>query len=444
MTSEKAIIPKPISLPAITKTTAPLVDELVKALGVPREILADDEDIATAWQQLPALLNKIPPDLRDPLLARMCVAVSVGLLDAAINYAWNSAMVELRNKVRDFGVNVVKQILGKDFDEAILDDLQDSELLSLCLSLNLITEKGYFMLDQCRDIRNNFSAAHPPIGTVDAYEFTNFLSRCAKYALNDLKNPRGVDTSAFIKAVKGSGFNQFQLDEWVGRLGDTHEAQRETLIGILHGIFCDRTAGQEARLNALDVAKRLAPDFTSKTKSDLLTRHTGYSSQGESQRHAASQRFFTRLGLAELLSDAELHTLVSAACKRLMLVHQNFNNFYNEPPFAERLLELSRQIAIPDSAKPEFVETVVTCSVGNAYGTCHDADVSYLTMIRQFSPREVELLFELFSKECVLTTRVSSYDRCANKLGSIISAIDPKTVGAKHQKQYKKLSGVSE
>jgi hypothetical protein len=324
---------------------------------------------------LHALLTKIPPKLRDPLLARMCVSVSVGLLDAAINYAWNSSMIELRNKVRAFGVHVVAQISGKDFDDKILDELQDSELLTLCLSLNLITEEGYFMLDQCRDIRNNFSAAHPPIGTVDAYEYTNFLSRCAKYALNDLKNPRGVDTAAFLKAVKEKRFSQFQLEEWVGRLTDTHEAQRETLISILHGIYCDPAVGEESRLNAFDLAQRFAVEFTNKTKSDLLNRHTGYSSQGETDRHAASQTFFTKLGLAELLSDAELHTLIATACKRLMQVHQNYNNFYNETPFAERLLELSEQVAIPDSAKTEFVETVVTCSVGNPYGTCRAGDI---------------------------------------------------------------------
>src|SRR5204863_10039571 len=34
----------------------------------------------------------------DRLLARMCVAVSVGLLYAAITYAWNASMVELRSK----------------------------------------------------------------------------------------------------------------------------------------------------------------------------------------------------------------------------------------------------------------------------------------------------------------------------------------------------------
>lgn len=439
MNQEKAIVKKPVSLPAITDVTSPLIDQLVKALNVPRDILATDEDISTAWQQLPALLTKIPPKLRDPLLARMCVAVSVGLLDAALNYSWNASMIELRNKIRAFGVNVVGQISGKDFDDKILDELQDSELLSLCLSLNLITEEGYFMLDQCRDVRNNFSAAHPPIGTVDAYEYTNFLSRCAKYALNDLKNPRGVDTAAFLKAVKGKRFNEFQLEEWVGRLANTHEAQRDTLILILHGIYCDPTVAEESRLNALDLAQRFAVDFTNKTKSELLNRHTGYSSQGETDRHVASQTFFTKLGLADLLSEAEVHTLITIACKRLMQVHQAYNNFYNETPFAERLLELSQQVAIPDSAKAEFAETVVTCSVGNAYGTCRTADVSYVTMIRGFSPREVDMLFKLLAKHNILTSRVNLHKRCARALHHVVSEIDPNTVALQHKKAYEKL-----
>ena len=67
----------------------------------------------------------------------------------------------MRQRIRDFGLSVVAQILQKDFEERHLIELQDSQLLELCLKLNLITEDGFFFLDQCRDTRNNFSVAHP-------------------------------------------------------------------------------------------------------------------------------------------------------------------------------------------------------------------------------------------------------------------------------------------
>lgn len=97
-----------------------MLDALTKALGVERQVLAADGQIAHAWTNLPRLLQRIPPEHRNETLARMCVAVASGLFDSAINYAWNAAIVELRQKVRRFGLTVIPQIIGKQFDEAAL------------------------------------------------------------------------------------------------------------------------------------------------------------------------------------------------------------------------------------------------------------------------------------------------------------------------------------
>lgn len=435
MANTKALAVR-VNLPEVTDVTASVVEQLTEALGVPRQILASDDDINQAWRELPSVLSKIPPQLRDPILARMCVAASVGLLDSAINYAWNAAMIELRNKIRSFGIHVVPQIINKDFDEKNLLDLQDAELLSLCLSLNLITEEGFFMLDQCRDVRNNFSAAHPAIGAVDGLEFLNFLSRCAKFALNNLQNPKGVDFNAFIAAVKGNRFDKPQHSEWVQRLKATHDAQRELLIGNLHGIYCDPQVGEVARLNALELAADFAGELTHKCKSDLIGRHSGYNAEGKRDRHLASQEFFSKLGLLGLLTEIERHNLVVAACSRLMTIHQGWDNFHNEPPFAERLRELTDQIAVPDTAKEAFVDTVVTCSVGNPYGTSRSADLHYLEMVKRFSPKEVDILFASLERQTVLTVRLQHHQRCKLKLKDLMRVIDDKTVPLRHKKTH--------
>jgi hypothetical protein len=66
----------------------------------------------------PRLLSRIPAEHRSETLAR--IAVATGLFDSAINYAWNAAVIELRSKVRRFGLSVVPQIIGEPFDEAAL------------------------------------------------------------------------------------------------------------------------------------------------------------------------------------------------------------------------------------------------------------------------------------------------------------------------------------
>ena len=200
--NEIVISIKEEKIPSLPTMVIPAINELIKYLKIPREVLASDEEITYAWQDLPRELKNIPVDLRGELIARMCVAVSAGLFDGAMNYIWNAAIIKLRDKLKNFGLPIIANILEKDFEEKNLLELQDSKLLELCLKINIIDEDGFFFLDQCRNIRNNFSAAHPTIGNVNDREFIVFLNRCVKYALADSSSPKGVNINEFINAIK--------------------------------------------------------------------------------------------------------------------------------------------------------------------------------------------------------------------------------------------------
>ena len=80
-----------VSLPNIDTNILPSIKNITASLGVPREVLAKDEYIQHAWNNLPRELKEIPSELRDELLARMCVATATGLFDGAINYIWNAS-----------------------------------------------------------------------------------------------------------------------------------------------------------------------------------------------------------------------------------------------------------------------------------------------------------------------------------------------------------------
>ncbi len=425
-----------IDLPAIAESSSTALDRITTALGVPRTVLASQDEIARAWSQLPRLLGLIPAALRDESHVRMCVAVAAGLFDSAINYAWNSAVLALREKVRAFGLPVVSQVIQKSFDDASLMDLKDSELLALCLSLNLIADDAYFLLDQCRDIRNNFSAAHPAIGNIDDAEFVAFLNRVARYALSTTSNPRGVDTQALIDAVKRSRFTEDQQREWSDRLGATHEAQRDIIISMLHGLYCDPASSEETRLNALALCEALTGQMGPHARSELLNRHSDYVAQGKADRQKASQTFFERLGMLGLLTDVERHALISGACQQLMVVHQGWDNFYNEPPFATRLLQLTEQVATPESAKSEVVSTVATCGAGNAYGVSHAAYPTYAAMVRGFSPREVAIMLELPDGKSLLAERIRHHPVVASRYRELVGLVDQKSVPPSHQRQF--------
>jgi len=426
-----------VPLPAIIDESSTALTQLTDALGVPRSILAGDDEIRRAWDQLPRLIGQIPAPVRGELHARMCVAVFVGLFDAAINYAWNSAILALRDKVRAFGIHVVPQIIGSDFSEERLVDLTDAQLTQLCLSLNLINEDAYFFLDQCRDVRNNFSAAHPAKGSLDDIEFVAFLNRCIKYALSITANPKGVDTQALINSVKNLKHSTAQTEEWVKRINATHEAQQKLIISMLHGIYCDPASTQDTRSNSIAICKTLSEKFSPNVKSELITRHSDYIAEGKEDRLALSEQFFGSLRLLGLLTEQELHVLISKACKSLLRVHQQYNNFYNEPPFAERLLEISQQSKIPDTARAEFVETIVTCATGNQYGICRAAYVSYEKMIRNFISKDIAIMLALPTSNTIVASRLKTFASCKSRFITLVKLVDPKQVPVRLTGVYK-------
>jgi hypothetical protein len=417
-----------IELPALPDQMLPALLLLTKALRIPREVLASDEEIAYAWRDLPRELQGIPPELRGELIARMCVAVSTGLFDGAINYVWNATILHLRKRIRDFGLPVVAQIRQADFEEKHVVELQDSELIDLSLQLNLITEDGFFFLDQCRNTRNNFSAAHPAIGKINDREFTTFLNRCVRYALSAEASPRGVDVSAFISAIRGQRFTPGQCDVWVERLNATHDAQRQLLFGTTHGIYCDPAAPEPGRLNALDLFSKCKDRLTAAMRSDIINRHSDYLAKGDTQRHVASQQFFEKLGLLNLLNESERHSVVSTAVQRLWTVHLGMNNFYNEPPFAERIKLLSDQGPIPETAQEQFVHAVVGCYIGNGYGFCWAAEAVYESTIQSFSPREVTIMIGLPRSNTVVGRRIQSGGECRTRYAHALGLIDRASV----------------
>ena len=429
------LTPREVSLPALNQSTNPLLDSLTNAIGIDREVLASETQIGTAWQNLPQLLTEIPPEKRDEGIMRMCVAVASGLFDAAVNYAWNAVIVELRRKIRMFGINIIPQIIDGDFDESKLLDLQDSDLLSLCLKLNLISETGYFMLSQCRDIRNNFSVAHPAVGTLDEFEFLNFLSRCSRHALCDESNTEAVDIKALMQALNSAGFSDEQYQIWNDRIGRTFDAQREAIFGMLHGLYCDPAKEEHARVNAITIC-RFTEAFSPEIISTLVNQHQRYQASGDQARYRASQAFFQNIGKLGLLSEMERHAIISAACKNLINVHGAMNNFYNEPPFADRLASLAMGHQIPETVRSEFVTTVVTCSVGNQYGTSRAADICYRNMIAGMSPMEIGILLSLPNTDTLVASRLKDAERCKRKYGQIVRLLDASSIPTRSHTVY--------
>lgn len=371
-----------------------VVNEVVASLGMPRDILPPDEDISMALTLLPRELNLIPERLRNKFIAKAVVASSVGLFDGAIIYVWNCVITELRSRVSSFGMEMIAQISGSSKPDNFLDKIQDVDLIDLCYQLNIIDEQGHFYLQQCREIRNHASIAHPSNIDIDDRELINFISRCCKYGLSEITISTGIDIKS-LNAILSIEDNSESLDHFVSILNTTFRSQQTLIYQILYSNYIDPSKTSTVRANALRIAKSASNVLSDNPEIivELLEKHQSNLLSGSKDKRINSTNFIEAIGQLNSLSDVEKISAFRKAINHLRSAHYGMNNFYNEPPFAERLQELSEKITpIPEPIIEKYVEVNLECYVGNSYGVSWAAIGFCEKMLKNLTPKGIECM----------------------------------------------------
>lgn len=109
---------KPPNLPDFAECdTESIITSLTTSLGIPRNVLATQQDIKTVWSNLRSTLENVKLEYRHELLARMVVSIRIGLFSAAVNDMWNTAILALKHKVKNFGYSEAASFLKRDINE---------------------------------------------------------------------------------------------------------------------------------------------------------------------------------------------------------------------------------------------------------------------------------------------------------------------------------------
>ena len=174
-------------------------------------------------------------------------------------------------------------------------------------------------------------------------------------------------------------------------------------------------------------------------KSNLIEAHQNYIIKWNKQSTYASQQFFEKIWNLDLLWESERHSIIIKASKNLLDVHYSMNNFYNEPPFAERLYEITTWASVPWTAKEVFVETVLLCWLWNSFWVSHAAFPYYKKMVSNFSPKEVDIVFKMSeNKETDVWRHLTFWNSYVRNFKELISWIDVSTVSPELKTIYEK------
>jgi hypothetical protein len=406
----------------------PIIARILQPLGLPRDVLAAPKDIGRVWNNLPDLLNDVHSNYRNALLARTIVALRVGLFPSAINELWNLVILALRGRIRKFGYKEAKPFTNRDIDDSSIGDLKDHELLDICVKLGLLSAEDYFFLMHNKEIRNNYSAAHPSDGMLDGHQITNFINSCVKYVLSKEEESVGIDIHAFIKAIKSKGLDDEELKILAEKIKNSFEIQRAGVLTALFGIFCDPDSDEYVRTNCQDLLKLAWEDFSDLSIGRVLSIYSEYVIS-DSEKRDLARELFRALGKIDLLPKEERFHMMQKAIKALEDAHHNFDNFYTEVPLAENLASMHKHL--PETLYAEYVETVTLCFVGNIYGTSRGALPYYKEMVGNFTAKQIDILVALYKKDSLVRNRVRSTARCRQQFTALANVLPDRNISAK-------------
>jgi len=133
-----------------------------------KDIFVSIDERKVVFDNIENLLKPIEDSVRikSYYISKFLAAISSGLFDAALNYIWDEAISNLRQKILNYDLDyffdqITTSIDKKSkFKEDDLDGVSDQELIEGARKIELISEVGYKQLDLIRYMRNFASAAH--------------------------------------------------------------------------------------------------------------------------------------------------------------------------------------------------------------------------------------------------------------------------------------------
>jgi len=348
-------------------------------------------------------------------------------------YFWNEAMNDLRRKVISYGIEYFPAPPNKPLtdEESLRESLNDYELIEGCYQLGIIAKEAWFFLQQCRDIRNQYTAAHLSDSQVDVLEAQNFIKNCVKYVLTQDPPSPGFSMRDFMERLRNYDIRAM-ITEIQTAVQDQAPEIREALLNRLFSEYVDVGCPTTLRANIEAIAPA-AWDSVDQRAHDGLGQRYVRVRVGPSQDAALlAFSFFKMVGGLSAIPEAYRRPIYESYARDLLTAHFAPNNFYTEVPLAEALLELGHEV--PKEAAATYVKAVILSFVGNTYGYCWAADASNRAMISRFNIECVRAVIHLLDSDRDIQSALTS-DAPAARFRILVDLLLERPVLPAHQKR---------
>ena len=408
-------------------------------LGLPTEnIIAALPERKIIETNLPAFIESLPAEVKRDAryLSKFVAGAAIGLFDASLNYVWNEVVINLREKVVVYGLDMF-------FDAAVggsrrefynteedLSGLKDNTLVNTCRKLELISDIVYTKLNHILTMRNDIGASHPNSYSINAYELLGWLQTCVQDILNDKPSASAIQIKSFIENLKKSPdiLDAATIASMERPLNELSLQNTDNLLNSIFGIYSSLNTGNIVRKNIALFAPHIWAKSSDNVKYKLGVTIDGYKNNLHNDKHALGVEFFTFCGGNRYQSlDSRIISL-DGHVDDLLEARYSWDNFYNEPPHMRKILSyLETESDIPVERVNKIIKAVLICRVGKG--------IPYNTGVSPAGRPLYEKFFGMLGDQNIINTIIAMHSNevrvtldnthCQNHMITVLTNLKP-------------------
>jgi hypothetical protein len=391
--------------------------EFLADRSLPTErVLVSVEERGRVFRNIDSVMHRLDESrlLDSTYISKFLAAAASGLFDAALNYLWDETIFELRRRVANYDLSYFFDIAVKAPERRNklreVEDLakvEDSELINAANELGLISDLGLKHLDFIRYMRNWASAAHPNQNEISGLQLIAWLETCINEVIALPESTIVGQIKRILTNIKSNILSEQDVEATTQFFPNLDQDRANALISGFFGLYVDTDSVPHIRQNVVALAPRLWNQVDNLTRQQFGMRYAQYSASADTSRSALARQFLEAVGGLAYIPDDMRAVEIQNALSNLLTAHRApLNNFYTEPPLAQRLVSLvNSNTTLPLSIETPYIIGLVEVFLTNGNGEAWNADPYY-----------IELLSQLDARQALIAASAFKYKRIAIKL----------------------------
>ena len=436
METKLSIRNNPNEIATIVQDSNNIYLSFLQTIGLPtKNVLSSLDERKIAIANLPFVIEKLNKDDNNELikeayyLSKFFVAISTGLFDAALNYLWDETIKQLRIRVINGDIKYFYDVIISDdrkkqftSPEDLLK-LDDFDLIKGASQIGLITQIGYKHLDFIRYMRNWASAAHPNQTELTGLNLISWLEICIKEVIATPPSNIQLETGKLLSNIKSEVIDDEQAKTIVSFFTELNVEKADALAKGFFGIYIDKNTSQQTRTNINNLAPELWQIISEEAKLDFGIRYATFLANGDNQTKNEAKRFLEVVGGMSYLPDPVKTPIIKVSLENLIMTHNSFNNFYNEPSFARQLRTvIGNHGTIPPQINFQYVKTIVSVFLTNGNGEAWAANSIYIELIKNFDAKQSFIALTSFTDEAIKSKL--QFPLCQRKFSEMLGYLE--------------------